>query len=116
MNKTQLKALSTQIHGLAVKGATGKKTTQDRAMEKISTLINQAIEAEVKQAYADMAAHVRGLAEKLEPSPKRKAAGKKKVTRRKPVAARRKSESRRGRAKPTEKVAEQAEQPETTTP
>ena len=113
MNKTQLKALATQLHGLAVKSATGKKTTQSRALERIATLLNQAIETEVKQAYTDIAAHVRGLAEKLELRPKRKAAGKKKVTRKKPVTAKRKSEGRRGRAKPTEKV---AEQPETTTP
>ncbi len=113
MNKTQLKALATQLHGLAVKSATGKKPTQNRVIERIGTFLNQAIDAEVKQAYAGMASHVRGLAEKLEPSPKRKAAGKKKVTRRKPVAAKRKPEGRRGRAKPTEKV---AEQPESTTP
>jgi hypothetical protein len=55
------------------------------------------------------------LAEELEPSPKRRAAGKKKVTHRKSVIEKRKPQVRRGRAKPTEKVAE-AEQPETTTP
>ena len=113
MKKSELKALVTHIQGLAVKSATGKKTAQNRALEKIGTLINQAIEAEVKQAYVDIASHVRGLAEKLEPTSARRAAGKKKVTGRKPVAAKRKPESRRGRAKPTEKVAEQAE---TTTP
>ena len=113
MNKTQLKALATQIQSLAVKSASGKKPAQNKAMEKIATLLNQAIEAETKQAYTAIASHVRGLAEKLEPSPKRKAVGRKKETSRKPVAAKRKPESRRGRAKPTEKV---AEQPETTTP
>ena len=116
MNKTQLKALATQIQSLAVKSANGKKPAQNKAMEKIATLLNQAIEAETKQAYTAIASHVRGLAEKLEPSPKRKAAGKKKVTRRKPVTAKRKPESRRGRVKPTEKVAEQPEPTEATTP
>ena len=78
-------------------------------MEKVSILLNQAIEAAVTQAYANMASQVRSLAEKLEPSPKRKAVGRKKVTRKKPVTTKRKPESRRGRAKPTEKVAEQPE-------
>jgi hypothetical protein len=96
-----------------VKSANGKKTTRNKAIGKIAALLNQAIKAEVKQAYADIASHVHGLAEKLEPTPVRKAAGRKKVARRKPVAAKRKPEVRRGRAKPTEKV---AEQPETATP
>ncbi len=112
MTKTQLKALSTKIHGLAVKSATGKKPTQNKVVEKIATLLNQAIEAEIKQAYTDIASQVRRLAEKLEPKLARKAVGRKKETRRKLVAGKRKPESR-GRAKPAEKV---AEQPETTTP
>jgi hypothetical protein len=65
-----LKALATQLHGLAVKSVTGKKPAQNRAIERIGTFLNQAIDAEVKQVYAGMASHVRGLAEKLEPSPK----------------------------------------------
>jgi hypothetical protein len=113
MKKTQLKTLATKIQGLAVKSASGEKPVQNRAIERIGTLLDQAIEAEIKQAYTGIASQVRRLAEKLEPSPKRKTAGKKKGTRRKPVAAKRKPESRRGRAKPTEKM---AEQPETTSP
>ncbi len=115
MNKTQLKALATQIHGLAIKSADGKKTVQNRAIEKIATLLNQAIEAETKQAYTDLAAQVRGLAERLAPKPGRRAATRKKVTSRKLVAAKtkRKPEVRRGRAKPTEKVAEPAAPTET---
>jgi hypothetical protein len=111
MTKTQLKTLATQIHSLAVKSASGKKTAQNKALEKIATLLNQAIEAEIKQAYADIASQVRGLAEKLEPA--RKAVKRKKMTRRKPVVARKKPERRRGRVEPTERVAEQTE---TTTP
>ena len=83
MKKTQLKALATNIHGLAVKSANGKKTVQNKAIEKITTLLNQAIEAEIKQAHTGIASQVRGLAEKLEPAPARKAVGRKKVTRRK---------------------------------
>jgi hypothetical protein len=109
MKKTQLKALATKIHGLAVKSASGKKPAQNKALEKIATLLNQAIEAEIKQAYAGIASQVRGLAEKLEPA--RKAVKKKKVTHRKPVATKRKPPVRRGRVKPTEKVAEQTEIP-----
>jgi hypothetical protein len=107
MTKTQLKTLATQIHGLAVKSASGKKTAQNKALEKIATLLNQAIEVEIKQAHTDIASHVRGLAEKLEPA--RKAVKRKKMTRRKPVVAKKKSERRRGRVEPTEKVAEQTE-------
>ena len=113
MRKTQLKALATKIHGLAVKSANGKKTVQNKAIEKIAALLNQAIEGDVKQAYAGIASQVRGLAEKLEPTTARRAVKRKKVTRRKQVVAKRKSELRRGRVKPTEKVAEQTE---TTTP
>ena len=113
MRKTQLKTLATKIHGLAVKSANGKKTVQNKAIEKIAILLNQAIEAEIKQAYADIASQVRGLAERLEPTPLRRAVGRKKVTRKKPVVAKKKPEQRRGRVKPTEKVAEQTE---TTTP
>jgi hypothetical protein len=113
MKKTQLKALATKIHGLAVKSASGNKATQSRAMERIVALLNLAIEAEIKQAYAGIASHVRGLAEKLEPKSARRAVGRKKVTRKKPVATKKKPPVRRGRAKPTEKVAEQTE---TTTP
>jgi hypothetical protein len=113
MTKTQLKTLATKIHGLAVKSASGKKTVQNKALEKIATLLNQAIEAEIKQAYAGIASQVRGLAEKLEPTPARKAVKRKKVTRKKLVVAKRKPEVRRGRVKPTERVAEQTE---TTTP
>jgi hypothetical protein len=65
------------------------------------------MEAEIKQAYAGIASQVRGLAEKLEPA--RKAVKRKKVSRRKPVTAKRKPAVRRGRVKPTEKVAEQTE-------
>jgi hypothetical protein len=60
MTKTQLKTLATQIHGLAVKSANGKKTAQNKALEKIATLLNQTIEAEIKQAYAGIASQVRG--------------------------------------------------------
>jgi hypothetical protein len=109
MKKTQLKALATKIHGLAVKSANGKKTSQNKAIERIATLLNQAIEAEIKQAYAGIASQVRGLAEKLEPIPVRRAVGRKKVTRRKPSAEKRKPEVRRGRVKPDEGVAEQTE-------
>jgi hypothetical protein len=109
MTKTQLKTLATQIHGLAVKSANGKKTVQNKALEKITILFNQAIEAEIKQAYAGIASQVRGLAEKLEPTPVRRAVRKKKVTRRKQVVAKKKPERRRGRVKPTEGVAEQTE-------
>jgi hypothetical protein len=113
MNKTQLKALATKIHGLAVKSANGKKTVQNKAIEKIAILLNQAIEVEIKQAYTGIASQVRGLAEKLEPKSARRAATRKKVTRKKPVVAKKKSEQRRGRVKPTERVVEQTE---TTTP
>jgi hypothetical protein len=109
MKKTQLKALATKIHGLAVKSASGKKPAQNKALEKIATLLNQAIEAEIKQAYAGIASQVRGLAEKLEPKFARRTVGRKKVTRRKQVVAKKKPERRRGRVKPTEKVAEQTE-------
>jgi hypothetical protein len=77
MKKTQLKALATKIHGLAVKSANGKKTVQNKALEKIAVLLNQAIEAEIKQAYAGIASQVRGLAQKLEPTPVRRAVRKK---------------------------------------
>jgi hypothetical protein len=109
MKKTQLKALATKIHGLAVKSADGKKTVQNRAIEKIATLLNQAIEVEIKQAYTGIASQVRGLAEKLEPKSTRRAVRKKKVTRRKPVVAKKKSERRRGRVKFTEKAVEPTE-------
>jgi hypothetical protein len=109
MNKTQLKALATKIHGLAVKSANGKKTVQNKAIEKIAILLNQAIEAGIKQAYTGIASQVRGLAQKLEPKSARKAVKRKKVTRRKPVVAKKKPPVRRGRAKPTEKVVEQTE-------
>ena len=92
---------------LGGKNANGKKTVQNKAIEKIAVLLNQAIEAESKQAYIVIASQVRGLAEKLEPKPVRKAVGRKKVIRRKPVVAKRKPKVRRGRVKPTEKVAEQ---------
>ena len=111
MKKTQLKALATNIHGLAVKSANGKKTVQNKAIEKITTLLNQAIEAEIKQAHTGIASQVRGLAEKLEPAPARKAVKRKKVTRKKPVAAKKKPPVRRGRVKPTERVGEQTETP-----
>jgi hypothetical protein len=106
MKKTQLKTLATQIHGLAVKSANGKKPAQNKALEKITTLLNQAIEAEIKQAYTGIASQVRGLAEKLEPTPARKAVKRKKVTRKKPVATKKKPPARRARAKPTEKAVE----------
>jgi hypothetical protein len=112
MKKTQLKALATNIHGLAVKSANGKKTAQNKAIERIATLLNQTIEAEIKQAHTGIASQVRGLAEKLEPAPARKAVGRKKVSRKKPVATKRKP-VHRSRVKPTEKVAKQTE---TTTP
>jgi predicted NBD/HSP70 family sugar kinase len=104
MKKTQLKALATKIHGLAVKSASGKKPAQNKALERIATLLDQAIEAEIKQAYVGIASQVRGLAEKLEPA--RKAVGRKKVTRKKPVATKKKPPVRRGRVKPTEKAVE----------
>ena len=107
MKKTQLKALATKIHGLAVKSASGKKPIQNKALEKIATFLNQAIETEIKQAHADIASQVRGLAEKLEPTPLRRTVIKKKVTRRKAVVAKKKPERRRGRVKSTERVAEQ---------
>jgi hypothetical protein len=109
VRKTQLKALATKIHGLAVKSASGKKPAQNKALEKIATLLNQAIEAEIKQAHTGIASKVRGLAEKLEPAPARKAVKRKKVSRKKPVATKKKPPVRRGRVKPTEKVAEQTE-------
>ena len=109
MRKTQLKTLATKIHGLAVKSANGKKTVQNKAIERIATLLNQAIDGEIKQAYAGIASQVRGLAEKLEPKPVRRAVGRKKVARRKPVVAKRKPPVRRGRVKPTERVVEQTE-------
>ena len=109
MKKTQLKTLATKIHGLAVKSANGKKPAQNKALEKIAVLLDQTIEAEIKQAYAGIASQVRGLAEKLEPTPMRRAVRKKKVTRKKPVAIKKKPPVRRGRAKPTERVAEQTE-------
>jgi hypothetical protein len=90
-----------------VKSANGKKTAQNKALEKIAALLNQAIEAEIKQAYTGIASQVRGLAEKLEPKSARRAVGRKKVSRRKPVVANKKSERRRGRVKPTKRVAEQ---------
>jgi hypothetical protein len=113
MTKTQLKTLATKIHGLAVKSADGKKTVQNKAIEKIAVLLNQAIEGDVKQAHTGIASQVRGLAEKLVPAPARRAVGRKKMTRKKPVVAKKKSERQRGRVKPTERVAEQTE---TTTP
>ena len=110
MKKTQLKTLATKIHDLAVKSANGKKPAQNKVLEKIATLLNQVIEAEIKQAYAGIASQVRGLAEKLEPKPVRRAVGRKKVSRKKPVATKRKPPVRRGRAKPTvERVGEQTE-------
>ena len=113
MKKTQLKTLATKIHGLAVKSANGKKTAQNKALEKIATLLNQTIEAEIKQAHTGIASQVRGLVEKFEPKSARRAVGRKKVTRRKPVVAKKKSERHRGRVKPTERVGKQTE---TTTP
>ena len=113
MTKTQLKALATKIHSLAVKSASGKKPAQNKALGKIATLLNQAIEAEIKQAYTGIASQVRGLAEKLEPAPARKAVKRKKMTRKKPVATKRKPPVRRGRVKSTEKAVEPTE---TTTP
>ena len=106
MKKTQLKALATKIHGLAVKSASGKKSAQNKVIERIAALLNQAIEAEIKQAHTGIASHVRGLAEKLEPKSARRAVGRKKVSRRKPVATKRKPPARRGRVKPTEKAVE----------
>jgi hypothetical protein len=106
MKKSQLKALATKIHGLAVKSANGTTATQNRAIERIATLLNQAIEAEIEQAYTGIASHVRGLAEKLEPKSTRRAVGRKKVTRRKPVATKKKPPVRRSRVKPTEKAVE----------
>jgi hypothetical protein len=108
MKKTQLKALATKFHGLAVKSASGKKPAQNKAVERIATLLNQAIEAEIKQAHTGIASQVRGLAEKLAPAPVRKAVGRKKVTRRKPVVVKKKSKRRSGRVKPTvERMGEQ---------
>jgi hypothetical protein len=109
MTKTQLKTLATKIHGLAVKSTSGTTATQNRAIEKIAALLNQAIEGDVKQAYAGIASQVRGLAEKLEPRSARRAATRKKVARKKPAVAKKKSERRRGRVKPTERAAEQTE-------
>jgi hypothetical protein len=62
VKKTQLKTLATKIHGLAVKSADGKKPAQNKALERIAILLNQAIEADVKQAYAGIASQVQGLA------------------------------------------------------
>jgi hypothetical protein len=109
MKKTQLKALATKIHGLAVKSANDKKTVQNKAIEKIAILLNQAIEAEIKQAYAGIASQVRGLAERHEPTPLRRAVGRKKGTRRKPVVAKKKPERRHSRVKTTEKAVEPIE-------
>jgi hypothetical protein len=44
MNKTQLKTLATKIHGLTVKSANGKKPVQNKAIEKIAVLLNQAMD------------------------------------------------------------------------
>jgi hypothetical protein len=107
VKKTQLKALATKIHGLSVKSASGTKPVQNKALEKIATLLNQAIEAEIKQAHTGIASQVRGLAEKLEPA--RKAVKRKKVSRKKPVATKKKPPVRRSRVKPTEKVVEPTE-------
>ena len=107
MKKSQLKTLATKIHGLAVKSANGKKPVQNKALERIATLLNQAIEAEIKQAYSGIASQVRGLAEKLEPT--RKAVKRKKVSHRKPVVAKKKPERRRGQVKPPEKAIEPTE-------
>ncbi len=109
MKKTQLKAFATKIHGLAVKSTNGKKTAQNKAIERIATLLNQAIEAEIKQAHTGIASQVRGLAEKLEPAPARKAVKRKKVTRKKPVATKKKPPVRRSRLKPTEKAVKPTE-------
>jgi hypothetical protein len=109
VKKSQLKALATQVHGLAVKSANGRKTVQNRAIEKIGILLNQAIEAEIKQTYTDIASQVRGLAEKLGSRSGRAAVRRKQGTRRKPVAAKRAPERQRGRTKTTEEGAEQAE-------
>jgi hypothetical protein len=109
MKKTQLKALATKIHSLAVKSANGKKTVQNKAIERIATLLNQAIETEIKQAHTGIASQVRGLAEKLEPAPARKAVKRKKVTRRKQVVAKKKPPVHRGRVKPTEKAVKPTE-------
>jgi hypothetical protein len=109
VKKTQLKVLATKIHGLAVKSANGKKTAQNKAIERIVTHLNQAIEAEIKQAYTGIASQVHGLAEKLEPKSARRAVGRKKVTRKKPVATKKKPPVRRSRVKPTERVVEQTE-------
>jgi hypothetical protein len=109
VKKTQLKAIATKIHGLAVRSANGKKPAQNKAIEKIATLLNQAIEAEIKQAHTGIASQVRGLADKLEPKPVRRVVGRKKMTRKKPVATKIKPPVRRARVKPTEKVAEQTE-------
>ncbi len=109
MKKSQLKALATKIHGLAAKSANGTKTVQNKALEKIAALLNQTIEAEIKQAHAGIASQVRGLAEKLEPAPARRAGGRKKVSRKKPVATKKKPPVRRARVKPTEIVAESTE-------
>ena len=110
MKKSQLKTLATKIHGLAVKSASGKKPAQNKAIERIATLLNQAIEAEIKQTHTGIASQVRGLAEKLEPALARKAVRRKKVTRKKSVATKKKPPARRGRVKPTvERVGEQTE-------
>jgi hypothetical protein len=109
MRKTQLKALATKIHGLAVKSANGKKPAQNKTIERIATLLNQAIEAEIKQTHTGIASQVRGLAEKLEPALARKAVRRKKVTRKKSVATKKKPPARRGRVKPTEKAVEPTE-------
>jgi len=109
MTKTQLKTRATKIHGLAVKSASGNKPAQNKAIERIATLLNQEIEAEIKQAHTGIASQVRGLAQKLEPKSARRAVGRKKVTRKRPVATKKKPPVRRGRVKPTEKVAESTE-------
>jgi hypothetical protein len=109
MKKTQLKTLATKIHGLAVKSGNGKKPAQNKAIERIATLLDQALETEIKQAYAGIASQVRGLAEKLEPAPARKAVGRKKVSRKKPVATKRKLPVRRARVQPTDKAVEPTE-------
>ena len=40
MKKSDLKALATKIHGLAVKSANWKKATQSKAIQKIAVLRN----------------------------------------------------------------------------
>ena len=86
-----------------------KKITGGKGVDYIIDGVGKSTFAKIKQAYAGIASQVRGLAEKLEPTPLRRAVKRKKVTRRKAVVAKKKPERRRSRVKPIERMVEQTE-------